>query len=164
MGRDDEEIKKTKLAVEAERKRNRKTRKNFARGVAEGQGEQQQNTEISELTQPVVLDRKFEEPSCDKYKIVSPRNKRVMEDGEDGVGVIKIPNKRARSSTIQMEEYSSNSELTVRELEAHIVEQDKVIADLRKKLKTIGNVCADEPTRICMPTATTKNVINLYIN
>ena len=163
VGRDDEEINQTKLAVEAERKRNRKTRKCFARGGAEGQ-EQHQNTEISELTQPVVLDRNIEETSGDKYKIVSPRKKRVMDDGEDGVGVIKIPHKIARSSKMQMEEYSINSEQTVRELEAHIGEQDKVIADLRKKLKTIGEVCGYEPMTICMPTATTKNVINLHIN
>ena len=64
VGRDDEEIRKTRLAVEAERKRKRKARKPFPHGYAEDNAEQ--NTEISELTQPVVLDGQHDEPSTDK--------------------------------------------------------------------------------------------------
>ena len=35
VGRDDEEIRRTRLAVEAERKRRRKTKKPFAHGVGD---------------------------------------------------------------------------------------------------------------------------------
>ena len=52
VGRDDAEIRRTKLAVEAERKGKRKKEKPFAHGTSVV--ETVENTEISELSQPVV--------------------------------------------------------------------------------------------------------------
>ena len=54
VGRDDDEIRRNRLYVEAERKRKRKKDKPFAHGT--GGVIAAENTEISELTQPEVLE------------------------------------------------------------------------------------------------------------
>ena len=63
VGRDDAEIRRTKLAVEAERNRKRKKDKPFAHGT--GGVVAVENSEISELTQPVVLEAVVYESSDD---------------------------------------------------------------------------------------------------
>ena len=74
VGRDDAEIRRTKLHVEADRKRKRKTGKMFVHGTSGV--EPVTNTEISELTQSVVLDavayKSSEDNSFDR-KLISPR-------------------------------------------------------------------------------------------
>ena len=78
VGRDDAEIRRTKLAVEAERKRKRKKDKPFAHGTSVI--EAVANTEISELTQPVVLEAVVYESSDDHDfdgKLISPAEKRM---------------------------------------------------------------------------------------
>ena len=85
-----------------------------------------------------------------------------MDEGKDGLGILKTPTKRARRRQIDTE----NSEL-IQELGAHIVHQDQVIDELRKKFGIIGNVCSDasnEDTKISMTTSPSKNVINLHFS
>ena len=97
VGRDDAEIRRTKLAVEAERKRKRKKDKPFARGTTVI--EAVANTEISELTQPVVLEAAVYESSDDRSfdgKLISPaekrmRNARRVDDVTDGDPPLKTP-------------------------------------------------------------------------
>ena len=99
VGRDDAEIRRTKLAVEAERKRKRKKDKPFAHGTSVV--ETVTNTEISELSQPVVLEAVVYESSDDRSfdgKLISPaekrmRNARKVDDVTDGDTPLKTPTK-----------------------------------------------------------------------
>ena len=64
MGRDDAEIRRTRLLIEAKRKRNRKKYNPFAYGTSGV--EAVVNTEISELTQPLELEAEVYESSEDQ--------------------------------------------------------------------------------------------------
>jgi len=99
VGRDDEEIRRNRLNVEAERKRKRKKEKVFARGT--GGVVATENTEISELTQPEVLEATVDESSEDRSfdgKLISPAEKRLRnarrdDDVTDGDLTFKTPTK-----------------------------------------------------------------------
>jgi len=99
VGRDDAEIRRTKLLVEAERNRKRKKDKPFAHctsGV-----EAVVNTEILELTQPVVLEAVVYESNENHSfdgKLISPAEKRMqnsrkVDDVIDGDTPLKTPTK-----------------------------------------------------------------------
>jgi len=99
VGRDDAEIRRTKLLVEAERKQKRKKDKPFAHGTSGV--EAVVNTEILELTQPVVLEAVVYESSEDHSfdgKLISPAEKRMqnsrkVDDVTDGDTPLKTPTK-----------------------------------------------------------------------
>ena len=145
VGRDDDEIRRNRLTVEAERKRKRKKDKPFAHGT--GGVVAVENTEISELAQPVVLEAVVYESSDDRSfdgKLISPaekrmRNARKVDDVTDGDPPLKTPTK--------LEKRKSNSKnphsVMNRDLRNHIEAQNKIIAELRRKLQIIRDVSSD---------------------
>ena len=145
VGRDDAEIRRAKLLVEADRKRKRKKDKLFAHGTSGV--EAVVNTEISELTQSVVLEAVVYESSEDNSfdgKLISPREKRnrksrMVDDVTDGDSPLKTP---TRSELRKNRKNDSDSPM-VRDLRRMIIDQNNVIAKLRIQLEIIGDVCSD---------------------
>ena len=95
MGRDDEEIKRTRFIVEAERKRKRKRDKTFARSTgSSGAGATvRMQSEISELTMTEILEAEVYKSSDDNEfmaKLISPHEKYSLHTSrmEDDVGDI----------------------------------------------------------------------------
>ena len=139
VGRDDDEIRRNRLYVEAERKRKRKKQKPFAHGT--GGVVAAENTEISELTQAEVLEATVYESSEDRSfdgKLISPaekrmRNTRKLDDVSDGDEPFKTPTKiqKRKSNT------KNHHSVINRDLQKHIETQNKVIAELRRKLQII---------------------------
>jgi len=145
VGRDDEEIRRNRLNVEAERKRKRKKEKVFARGT--GGVVATENTEISELTQPEVLEATVDESSEDRSfdgKLISPAEKRIrnarrVDDVTDGDQTFKTPTKLKKHKSNTKNPHS----VINRDLRKHIETQNKVIAELRRKLQIIRDVSSD---------------------
>ena len=151
VGRDDEEIRQTKLLVESERKRKRKKDKPFARGSGGGgvqAAAEIPNTDISALTQTQVVEAVIYESSEDgefTTKLISPREIHklhgwIQEDEEDtNTTPLKTPTKseKRKSNT------NNPNSLLNRDLRRHIEAQNNIIAELRRKLQIIRDVSSD---------------------
>ena len=144
VGRDDAEIRRTKLAVEAERKRKRKKEKPFAHGTSVV--ETVENTEISELSQPVVEAVVYESSDDQNFdgQLISPaekrmRNVRKVDESTDGDATLKTPTK----SDLRKNRNKNSESVMLRDLRRHIINQNNVIADLNRKLEIIRDVASD---------------------
>ena len=144
VGKDDDEIRQVKLQVESDRKLKRKRPKPFGRGSSAGvvrAAAQIPNTEISDITQTVVLEAEVYEISQDvdfESKLISPReihklHGRVNEGDDD---TIKTPTKTEKRKSNSA---NTNSVLN-KDLRKHIEAQNRIIAELRRKLEIIRHV------------------------
>ena len=106
------------------------------------------NTEISELTQTEVVESEVYDSSEDvdfESKLISPRENhklrnRVHEEDDDTFNTpLKTPTKtESRKSNM------TNRHLVLnRDLRKHIEAQNRIIAELRRKLEIIRNVSSD---------------------
>ena len=188
VGRDDAEIKRTRLLVEAERKSKRKRYKPSAHATSGVDAVV--NTEISELTQPLELDAELSGTSEDKSldgRLISPqenrqKHSRKVDNISDGETKITTPTKPDR--------IENNNSLVVSELRKHIIHQNNVIDELNRKLYIISEVAntaryirtkiVDEHMKVdgfkelnvsdggvedsSVTSSSTKNVINLTFN
>ena len=138
VGKDDDEIRQVKLQVESDRKAKRKRPKPFGRGSSANvvrAASNIPNTEISDITQTVEAEVYESSQDMDfESKLISPReiNKlhgRINEGDDD---TIKTPTKT--------EKRKSNSANTNSVLNK---EQNRIIAELRRKLEIIRDVSSD---------------------
>ena len=145
VGKDDDEIRQVKLQVESDRKANRKRPKVFVRGSSANfvrAASNITNTEISDITQTVEAEVYESSQDSDfKSKLISPREKqklhgRINEGGDD---TIKTPTRTAKRKSNS----ANNNSVLNKDLRKHIEAQNKLIAELRRKLEIIRDVASD---------------------
>ena len=147
VGKDDDEIRQVKLQVESDRKAKRKRPKPFGRGSSANvvrAASNIPNTEISDITQTVEAEVYESSQDMDfESKLISPREINKLHgrnnEGEGEDDTIKTPSKTAKRKSNSS---NSNSVLN-KDLRKHIESQNKLIAELRRKLEIIRDVSSD---------------------
>ena len=142
--RDDEAIEHDRTKVAQERKQNWKRDMLFVKGSGSGGGvgtarsSNWLQSEVSELTQPEVLEVQIYDNSSSKdidftSKLVSPRDKVFIHRISTKRSIPKTPPGKITKSSTKCFPYVR----VIRDLNLQIINQDNVIAELRKKKLSI---------------------------